>query len=76
MQAKEIQSKLSAYNLWEALEEVLDVAIDSGCPPDSSLYQAFNRNSSPRERLIVELAQKLVDAHEEKVNKALATATA
>jgi len=77
MEAKEIQEKLSAYKLWTSLEEVLDVAIeDGGCPPDSSLYQAFSRNSSPRDKLIVYIANQLVDAHEEKVKKALEAATA
>jgi hypothetical protein len=76
MSAKEIQAAISAYNLKDTLEEILEVAIEGGCPPPSTIYAAFDRNRSPREKKIVEIASKLVSAHEAKVNNALAAATA
>jgi hypothetical protein len=73
MHAKQVQEKITAYNLMDRLVAVLDVAIDGGSPAQSTIYSAFRRGDtgSSRERKIVEIARRLVEAHEEMVEQAV-----
>lgn len=72
MNAKEIQKKIKAYNLMDQFRALLDIAIDGGCPAPSTIYAAFNsQNESAREEAIVQLAKRVVEAHEEKIEQAI-----
>jgi hypothetical protein len=71
MDAKKIQELISAYGLFEVLEARANTAILDGVAR-STIYAAFNRNKSPREKLIVELAAQIVLEHESNVEKAVA----
>jgi len=66
MDAKKIQELISAYGLFEALENRLSVVVVGGVAR-STIYSAFARARSPRERLIVETARTLVAEHEQDI---------
>jgi hypothetical protein len=73
MHAKQVQKKITAYNLMDRLVAVLEVAIDGGTPAQSTIYSAFRRGEtgSEREKTIVDIARRLVEAHEEMVEQAV-----
>lgn len=71
MDAKKIQELISAYGLFDTLEARLNAAILDGVAR-STIYTAFKRTSSPRERLIVALAQQVVQEHEQNIAQVVA----